>query len=82
MMANISSMRAPRSWKGTPTASNSSFSQPAPVPNRKRPLETSWAVMIWRASSSGWFMGTMQMAVPIFSVVVAPAMAPSRKKGS
>ncbi len=78
----VSSSRDPRSLNGTPMASNSSFSHPAPVPSRKRPPEMSWAVTVWRASIRGLFIGTMQIAVPIFSRLVAPATAPSRNQGS
>jgi hypothetical protein len=50
--ARWSSVRAPRSWAGTPTASNSSGFQPVPTPRIRRPPETTSRVAAWLASTS------------------------------
>ena len=60
----------------------SSFSQPAPIPNRKRPPEYMSSVATSLASSNGLRSGTRQMPVPSFSVFVTADALPSATNGS
>ena len=62
--ATYSSVRAPRSAKGTPIASNSSSSQPTPMPSRTLPPVSWSSVATSLASTSGLRCGRIRMPVP------------------
>ena len=62
--ATWSSVRLPRSAKGTPMASNSSSSQPTPMPSSTRPPESWSRVAISLARMIGLRCGRMRMPVP------------------
>ena len=71
-----------RSAKRTPSGSISSASQPAPMPNRKRPPEIMSRLAICLARAIGSCSVTRQMPVPSLSSLVAPAAAASATNGS
>lgn len=74
MAATHSSIRAPRRSKGTPIASNSSRSHPAPIPSRTRLPERLCIVASAFASTTGLRWGRIRVPVPSLSVEVwAPA---------
>ncbi len=68
-----SSVRAPRSAKGTPMASNSSFSQPTPIPSSRRPPESWSSVAVSLASTTGLRWGRTRMPVASRMALVAAA---------
>ena len=61
--ATYSSVRLPRSWNGTPMASNSSFSQPTPMPSSMRPAERWSSVASSFANTTGLRCGRMRIPV-------------------
>ena len=82
MAATYSSLRAPRCSHGTPSASNSSRSQPTPRPSSTRPPESWSSVASSFASTSGLRWGTMRMQVPSRMVGAAAAAKASQISGS
>ena len=61
--SRYSSVTLPRSAKGVvTTASNSAFSQPAPMPTTRRPPESTSMVESILAASTGWRCGTTMTA--------------------
>src|SRR5262249_59601701 len=55
--SRYSSIRAPRSRKGTPSMSNSSVSQPAATPTSTRPPDSTSSVASSLARTTGWRYG-------------------------
>ncbi len=82
MAATYSSLRAPRRSQGTPSASNSSCSQPTPRPNSKRPPDSWSRVASSFASTKGLRWGTIRMQVPKRSFGAAAAANASQMSGS
>ncbi len=74
MAARYSSLIRPRSWKGTPSARNSSSSQPTPNATTIRPLLIQSTVDRAFAMTTGCCSGRMVTDVPIRILCVAPAM--------
>src|SRR4029453_6238438 len=61
---------------GTPTASNSLRTYPAPTPTRSRPLETTSMVASSLARTTGLRNGSTMMPLPTLIGVVAAAIRP------
>jgi hypothetical protein len=80
--ATASSVRAARSAKGTPTASNSSSSHPTPMPRRTRPPESASSVASSLASTTGLRWGRISTPVASLTVVVAAGRYASHTRGS
>ena len=68
----ISSTLRPLPANGTPTASNSSSSQPAPIPRMIRPSERTSAVDSIFAVSTGGRYGTTRTELSSFNFSVQP----------
>ncbi len=68
-----SSMRAPRSWKFSPSASYSDSCQPTPTPSRMRPPESVSSVLTCLATSVGSRWGSTSTSVPMVTREVAAA---------
>ncbi len=82
-MARIDSRVWLQRWsKSPPMICVSSRSQPAPIPNRKRPPLNRSSVEISLASSSGLRSGTSTMPVPSFIRVVTPEARARATNGS
>ena len=77
-----SSARLPRRSNGTPTASNSSFSQPTPMPSSMRPPLRKSMVATCLASTSGLRCGRISTPVMNLSRVVAAATQVIQISGS
>ena len=71
-----------RSSIGTPTASNSSGSQPEPSPSVSRPPASTSSVAACLASTTGLRIGAAITAVPSRSVGEAAATKASQVSGS
>jgi hypothetical protein len=82
MAAMWSSVRLPRSANGTPMASNSSSSQPTPMPSSMRPPDRWSRVASSLARTTGLRCGTMRMPVARRIVEVAEATQLSQIRGS
>ncbi len=82
MRSMDSSVRAPRSRFGTPTAANSSSIQPEPTPSTIRPSDSRSSDASSWASTTGWRYGTTSTLVPIVIRSVAPATTPITAMGS
>ena len=77
-----SSSRRPRPLNGTPSASNSSFSQPTPTPRCTRPPDSTSSVATSLAVISGLRCVAIRMPVPSCSVVECAAAQVSQISGS
>ena len=77
-----SSVRAPRRSHGTPRASNSSRSQPTPIPNSTRPPLSASRVATSLARTTGLRSGRMRIPVPSRMVEVWAATQVSQISGS
>ncbi len=80
--ATWSSVRLPRSAKGTPMASNSSSSHPTPMPSSTRPPESWSRVATSLARVTGLRCGRIRIPVPRRMVLVAAATKASQMSGS
>ena len=76
------SMRLPRVWKSSPSASYSSGFQPTPSPSRSRPPESMSTSAACLAASAVWRCGRMMMPVVSSIVRVHAAMKPNSTNGS
>ena len=80
--AIASSVRAPRSENGTPTASASSRSQPTPTPRITRPPDSTSVVATRFASCTGLWSGSTTIPVPSRSRSVWAATNVNSSSGS
>ena len=80
--SRYSSVRAPRRAQGTPRASNSSRSQPTPIPSSTRPPDMESTVATSLAKTRGWRSASSEMPVASRISEVAAATCPSQASGS
>ena len=73
---------APRSWKGSPAARNSSSIHPTPTPSTTRPPEKRSSVAAAAAVEKGWRSGSWYTSVPSSTRSVAVAATVSTIQGS
>ena len=78
----VSSVTAPRRFRGTPTARNSAAIQPAPTPHRLRPPESSCMVATHLAVGRAGRYGNTSTPVPRYMRSVSPASHASVARGS
>src|SRR5207247_11163079 len=80
--SRYSSVMAPRSAKGTPSATLSAATQPAPIPRMKRPPLSASSDETILAVTTGFRYGTMRTVVPSRTRLVAPAKTASATSGA
>src|SRR5438093_4088657 len=82
IVSTYSAVMAPRSAKGTPSATLSAATQPAPIPRMKRPPLSASSDETILAVTTGFRYGTMRTVVPSRTRLVAPATTASVTSGS
>ena len=82
MARTISAVRAARSSNEMPRASNSSWSQPIPMPKMARPFDSTSSVASDSATSTGSRWASSVTPVESFSVDVRAATAASSSSGA